>query len=202
MNPAINAMPQIPQLKDTRILRPSETALALNLIGRMDLLRLKAIARLHARGLPPDVSWDDLLQEAFTRVIVGSRRKPPGLGMVPFLAGVMRSLRTQHWQRARGRTAAPATLRIDQTHDLSREAALCDFYSNPEQSLIAQEQLEAIDKLFAGDSVVLGIIAGLAEGRPAAQIRAVMKISKTDYDSARKRMRRALLREGLTCEPN
>jgi RNA polymerase sigma-70 factor (ECF subfamily) len=195
-------MPQIPQLKDKRILRPSETALALNLVGRMDLLRLKAIARLHARGLPPDISWDDLLQEAFTRVLVGSRRKPPDVAMVPFLAGIMRSLRAQHWQRAGRGAAAPATLRIDHARDLSRETALCDAASDPERSLIAQEQLDAIGKLFSGDPVALRIIAGLAEGRSAAQIRAAMEISKTDYDSARKRMRRALLREGLTCTQN
>jgi len=60
----------------------------------MDFLRLKSIARWHARGLPPDVTWDDLLQEAVTRVLVGSRRQPEGLTMVAFLAGVMRSLRT------------------------------------------------------------------------------------------------------------
>jgi RNA polymerase sigma-70 factor (ECF subfamily) len=199
MNTVIDSMAQIPQLKDPRILLPSETAVALNLIGRMDLLRLKAIARLHARGLPPDVTWDDLLQEAFTRVLVGSRRKPPDVAMVPFLAGIMRSLRSQHWQRAWRKGGSSATLRIDHAGDLSRDTALCDAAADPEQSLIAQEQLEAIHALFVGDPIVLRIIAGLAEGRSAAQIRAAMNISKTDYDSARKRMRRALLREGLTC---
>src|SRR5258708_930774 len=57
-------MSPIPQLADDRVLRPAETALALKLISRMDFLRLKSIARWHARGLPPDVTWDDLLQEA------------------------------------------------------------------------------------------------------------------------------------------
>ena len=60
-------MAQLPELVDQRILRPAETALALKLITRMDFLRLKAIARLYARGLPPDVTWDDLLQEANVR---------------------------------------------------------------------------------------------------------------------------------------
>lgn len=36
-------------------------------------------------------------------------------------------------------------------------------------------------------------------GLTAEQIRAHFRISRTDYDSARKRMRRCLLREGLTC---
>ena len=195
-------MPQIPQLADNRVLRPAEVALALNLITRMDFLRLKAVARLHARGLPPDVSWDDLLQEAFTRALVGSRRKPHSVPMVAFLAGIMRSLRTEHWRRVRGGPASCETMRIDHQRDLSRAAELRDPASDIEQSLLASEQIEALERLFAGDLVVLGIIAGLAEGRSAAQIRSAMGISKTDYDSGRKRLRRTLLREGLTCAQN
>jgi DNA-directed RNA polymerase specialized sigma24 family protein len=195
-------MPQIPQLADPRILTPAQVALALNLISRMDFLRLKAIARLHARGLPPDVSWDDLLQEAFTRAMTGSRRKPQSVAMVAFLAGIMRSLRAEHWRRARGGPVSNETLRIDHQRDLSRAAELRDPGCDLEQALLAREQIEAIEQLFAGDPVALGILAGLAEGRSAAQIRAGMGVSKIDYDSARKRMRRALLREGLTCGLN
>jgi RNA polymerase sigma-70 factor (ECF subfamily) len=190
----------IPQLTDNRILRPAETALALNLISRMDFLRLKAIARLHARGLPPDVTWDDLLQEAITRILVGSRRLPEGVPIIACLAGIMRSLRTEHWRRARQGPRSCETLHIDQQRDLSREAALRDPGPDPERSLMAREALGAIQELFGDDAVALRIIAGLAEGRSAGQIRAATGISKTDYDSARRRMRRALLREGLTCE--
>src|ERR1700685_1348441 len=122
MSSAKAHMPQIPQLADQRILTPAQVALALNIISRMDFLRLKAIARLHARGLPPDISWDDLLQEAFTRAVVGTRRKPQGVSMVAFLAGIMRSLRTAHWRRGRGGPASAETLRIDHQRDLSRAA--------------------------------------------------------------------------------
>jgi DNA-directed RNA polymerase specialized sigma24 family protein len=195
-------MAQIPQLADHRILRPAETALALKLITRMDFLRLKSIARLHARGLPPDVSWDDLLQEAFTRVIGGSRRKPTGVNMVAFLAGIMRSLRADHWRRARGGPGAPQTLRIDHERDLSHQPELRDAGVDLEHSLIAQEQLDSLQALFAGDTVILGIIECLAEGHSPAQIRAILRISKTDYESGRKRLRRALLKEGLTCAQN
>jgi DNA-directed RNA polymerase specialized sigma24 family protein len=195
-------MSPLPQLTDNRVLRPAETALALNLIGRMDFLRLKSIARWHARGLPPDVTWDDLLQEAITRVLVGSRRQPQGVKMVAFLAGIMRSLRAEHWRRARHGPGSADSLRIDHKRDLSKEPALRDSAPDPEQSLMAREELCAIEGLFAGDIVALRIIAGLAEGRSAAQIRDAAGISKTDYDSARRRIRRALLREGLTCENN
>ena len=195
-------MRQIPQLTDERILTPAQVALALNIISRMDFLRLKAIARLHARGLPPDVGWDDLLQEAFTRAMVGSRRKPQGVAMVAFLAGIMRSLRAEHWRRARGGPRSHETLRIDHQRDVSRAVELRDPESDLEQALLAREQIEAIERLFAGDSAALGILAGLAEGRSAAQIRADMGLSKTVYDSARRRIRRTFLREGLTCGLN
>jgi len=148
------------------------------------------------------VTWDDLLQEAFTRVLIGTRRQPEGVTMVALLAGIMRSLRAEHWRRARHGPGSSDTLRIDQQRDLSREPALRDPVPDPERSLMAREELRAIERLFTGDRIALRIIAGLAEGRSAAQIRAAADISKTDYDSARRRMRRALLREGLTCENN
>src|SRR5882724_11574162 len=150
MRTATATMPQIPQLADGRVLNTAETALALELISRMDFLRLKTIARWHARGLPPDVAWDDLLQEALTRVIVGSRRKPEGVSMVAFLAGIMRSLRTEHWRRVRGGPGSRETLRIDH-EDRALAAELRDPAADFERALIAREQLFAIEQLFAGD---------------------------------------------------
>jgi hypothetical protein len=75
-------MRQIQPLVDTKVVRPAESALALRLVTEMELLRLKTIAKLHARGLPPDVGWDDLLQEALTRVLVGARPPPENVPMV------------------------------------------------------------------------------------------------------------------------
>lgn len=187
-------------LVNTRVLRPTESALALKLVGEMDLLRLKAIARLHARGMPPDVGWEDLLQEALTRVLTGARRIPQAVAPVAFIAGVMRSLRSEHWRRfgaAHRRQDAPSEYRAYRTPEL----ALRDTAPGPERSLMAAEELRAIERLFAEDPVVLAILDALGEGLAAEQIRAQLSLTKTEYDSARKRMRRGLLREGLTCEP-
>jgi DNA-directed RNA polymerase specialized sigma24 family protein len=195
-------MPKIGPLVDTRIIRPAETALALDMVGEIDLLRLKAIARLHARGLPPDVGWEDLLQEAFTRVFVGVRQTPEGVTMVAFLAGVMRSLKSEHWRRAfAGRYGNDGTLRLEQPRERFGDLELPDPAPGPERALMARQELEAIQSLFADDLVVQQIMTGLGEGLSAEQIRVEHGISKTDYESARKRMRGCLLREGLTCEP-
>jgi DNA-directed RNA polymerase specialized sigma24 family protein len=187
-------MPQIQPFAPGIIMTPAGTAFALELVTSIDLLRLKAIARLHARGLPPDVGWDDLLQEAFARVLTGARQPPQGVSMVAFLAGVMRSLRADHWRRALQSGHAVA----NDTH----QAELADPAPDPERALSALQELATIDQLFAADRLALEIIGGLARGLSAEQIRSANGISKTDYDSARRRMRRLLLRQGLTsCEP-
>lgn len=192
-------MRPLPPLVDRRILNPAQTALALELVSRMDLLRLKAIARVYARGLAPEVTWEDLLQEALTRVIAGSRRRPRNVPMVAFLAGILRSLRGEHWRRATRDSAGHDPLRID--HARGDSLALADRRSDPERALIARQELLAIRELFAGDAAASSIIEGLGAGLSAEEIRRATGLGPTDYDSARKRIRRALLREGLTCGP-
>lgn len=189
-------MPQFPPLVDFRILRQTENALALGVVSDLELLRLKALARWYARGLPPDVSWEDLLQEALTRILVGTRRVPDGVAAVAFVAGVMRSLRSEYWQRiGKKRT------RKRRRSDSGGEADLVDSAPNPERMLMAQQELAAIRTLFIGDATALLILDGMARGLTVEDIRLAAGLSDTDYASARKRMRRTLLREGLTCEP-
>jgi hypothetical protein len=101
----------------------------------------------------------------------------------------MRSLKADHWRRV---SRGPDYALADQAMEP------WDPAPDPEHSLNAVQELAAIDRLFADDALALQIIAGLSEGLSAEQIRRARDISKTDYDSARKRMRRILLREGLT----
>jgi RNA polymerase sigma-70 factor (ECF subfamily) len=194
-------MPPNQPLVDTKVLRPAQIALALKLITRLDFLRLKTIARLHARGLPPDVDWDDLLQEAFTRVIAGSRQLPDNVTMIAFLAGIMRSLKSDHWRRVQAGGAAAHSLRIDEHSDRSQALDAADPQADLERAVMARQELTAIESLFADDPWALKIIKGLGEGLSADQIRRAAGISKTEYDSTRRRMRRTLIREGLTCDP-
>jgi DNA-directed RNA polymerase specialized sigma24 family protein len=175
---------------------PAAEALSRKLVTKMDLLRLKAIARLQARGLPPEVGWSDLLQEAFARVLDGSRKPPEGVSVVVFLAGVMRSIKSEHCRRARRQASRLPKMLADLESD-GDDGEPRDPTPNPERKLAVMQELARIDQLFADDLRARQVIEGLFEGCSPEQICARYEMSTTEYDSTRKRMRRTLLREGL-----
>ena len=146
-----------------------------------DLARLQALARLRARTLP-GVEWSDLLHEAIVRALDRTRRWPAEVPVVAFLAQSMRSIAHDH----RRRQAQFDTWR----REAGRDAASVD----PEASIAARRAIDTILRSFAGDTTVGQILEGLAYGRSAAEIRGRHGLSEIDYDSARKRLRRALLR--------
>lgn len=180
---------------------PAARALDAKLVTVADLLRLKVIARLHARGLPPDVGWSDLLQETFTRVLEGSRRPPNGVPVVAFLAGVMRSIKEQYWRQAcRGAKYLPKLLADLEVIEV-REDELADPAPSPERSVNAIQEIESINQLFHDDLQARQIISGLWEEQTPEEICTAHGMTKIEYDSTRKRMRRALVRAGLRHQP-
>lgn len=166
---------------------PLEKAVATKLVGDMNLLRLKVSARILARGLAPDIYWWDLLQEAFARVLNGTRRRPPDVPIDVFMTGVMRSIRAEYRRRQ-------WQLRLAMSRGVDSEL---DTSADPERSVVAQQELEALGELFADDPIVTHIMTGLGDGLSAEEIRIKYGLTNTEYDSARKRMRRALLRDGI-----
>lgn len=119
---------------------PAAEALARKLVTRLDLLRLKGIARLHARGLPAEVGWSDLLQEAFARVLDGSRKPPEGVPIVVFLAGVMRSIRSEHCRRARRQASQLPKMLADLDSD-GEGSEPRDPRLDPERNLAVMQEL-------------------------------------------------------------
>jgi DNA-directed RNA polymerase specialized sigma24 family protein len=165
---------------------------ALAALSDDDLLRLRALARLRARSLPSGIAWSDLLHEAVVRALEGTRRWPPGVPLLAFLAGIMRSLCDEQWRRRlrEGRLPQPEDATAA---TLSGTAHATD----PERLYAAAEALAAVDRLFATDTVALKVVAGLTNGLGAEEIQRHYGLSTIEYDTARRRMRRILLRHGL-----
>ena len=175
------------QIQPARLARTTEqVAQALRRLTDADLLRLEALARLRARGLPGGVAWSDLLNEAIRRALDGSRPWPPGVPLLAFLAQIMRSIWSELCRRD--------TLERRQVlMAVSRDSDEMD----PERIVAATQALATIHKLFTRDVAALNVIAGLADGRTAQEIRAIHDLSEAEYDTIRKRIRRTLLRQGL-----
>ena len=157
-------------------------------LGDADLLRLRAIAHLRARALP-GLEWSDVFNEAILRLLDGSRVCPHGIPLVAIIAMTMRGVADDHRRRIRRerRLLVPA----DDAARQSPDPAPC---VDLERVMAAAQALAALDRLFARDTEVLWIIAGLAEGLGPEEIRRRHGLDETAYDTARRRMRRALLR--------
>jgi RNA polymerase sigma-70 factor (ECF subfamily) len=157
---------------------------ALAALSEEDLLRLRAIARLRARSLPEGMSWSDLLHEAVLRALTGARPWPPGVPLLAFLAGVMRSLCDEQWRRQRRQDHLPTPHGSGGADD-------------PERACAAAEALAAIQRLFVSDAAALKVIKGLISGMAAEEIRRHYDLTAVEYDTTRRRIRRTLLRHGL-----
>jgi DNA-directed RNA polymerase specialized sigma24 family protein len=176
-----------------------DIARAIRSLSDADLVRLKALARLWARGLPGGVGWTDVLHEAIVRALDGSRKWPPEVPILAFLSGIMRSICDDQWRRARRELEV-----LVRGEDLADLCASGDEVKSPspERVVAAAQSLAAIDRLFACDPLALKIIAGLAEGLTPTEICKRHGMSERQYDTTRKRMRRALLRCGLEWSPS
>jgi len=175
----------------------ADVAHAIHALSDAQLVRLKALARLWSRGLPGGLGWTDVLNEAIVRVLDGSRPWPPDVPLLAFLSGVMRSICDDQWRRARRELLVRVGDLTVHLGDRNPSGEEVESSPDPERVLAAAQALAAIHELFAADPCALKIIAGLAEGLTAAEICRHYDMAERDYDTARKRMRRALLRCGL-----
>jgi len=171
----------------------ADVARAIHGLSDADLVRLGALARLWTRGLPGLLGWSDVLHEAIARALDGSRKWPPGVPILAFLSGIMRSICVDQWRHEQ----RESLLLVRDGSSADASAAADGAARDPERMLAAAQRLAAIHRLFAGDAAALKIVAGLAEGLTPDEICRRFGLSDRDYDTTRKRMRRALLRRGL-----
>ena len=168
----------------------ADVARAIHSLTDADLVRLRALARLWTRGLPGGLAWSDILHEAIARALDGSRKCRPACRSSPSCPGSC---------AASASTSGGASSRVPADRARRRRRRLCAAHDarDPERMLAAAQRLAAIHRLIAGDAPALKIIAGLAEGLMPDEICRRYALSEREYDTTRKRMRRALLRRGL-----
>jgi DNA-directed RNA polymerase specialized sigma24 family protein len=124
------------------------------------------------------------VHDAVLRALTGARPWPPGVSLLAFLAGVMRSIGDEQWRRHR------------RQHDLLSpgDGGGAD---DPERACAARRLSSLIQRLFASDAAALKVITGLISGMRAEDIRRYYDLTAVEYDTTRRRIRRILLRRGL-----
>lgn len=167
-----------------------ELSLALNGLTAADAARVKQIAVLRAAGTGWD--WQDLFNEAVVRCLSGSRKWPLSVPFVAFLVQTMRSIAYEERNEAKLFISSSELDEGSSSTQSSLEDRLVEEVT-PERRLRAQQSLALVEALFDGDAQGLAVLLASAEANSPEVICEELGLSKTQYASTLRRIRRKLL---------
>lgn len=166
-------------------------------LSTADSARLAQLARLRCLGAV-GLEWQDLLHEAFIRMLDGRRRWPRDVPFVAFMAQTMRSIASET------RQADMVEFGALEEHEARGEQgaahALAGTDITPEREMAGRQMLLEIEALFADDAIGLAVLEGLARGDPAGEMQMQLGLDPTTYASTLRRIRRRLTNHLLPTE--
>jgi DNA-directed RNA polymerase specialized sigma24 family protein len=133
---------------------------------------LMKIAMMYARKTP--FGHDDLIQESILRVLDGRRPWPNGLGAVPFLAGVARSI-AWDWKR----------------ESVEEPPSGNDTHKEERNTIATIDAMKLLD-LFNDDPIARTIVEAMLEGGRGEELQQLSGLDKTGYESKRVKIRRRI----------
>ena len=173
----------------------AELRLAIETISKLDRIRLLKKARVLATGT--GMEPDDLFQETVARSLEknGGRNCPHDVKILTFLGNVMRSIAShsrEKWERE-------MPLGVNEDDEDDPFVAIPDPGPSPVEVVIGRldyrRTIARIEAMFDEDPQAQAIVIGIMEDWSPHEICALEPMSKNEYGSARKRVRRKLLRE-------
>lgn len=168
---------------------------ALATLRPIDLARLQLKATILAPGT--GMGPDDLLQEALASALEenGGRNCPRDVDPVTFLGNAIRSIASH----ARHKWAREMPIGATEENGDDPIVDAPDPAPSPEEAVIGRidhgRTIARIEAMFEGDPKAEAIVIGRMEGWSPDEIRKMETMSDKEYAAARKRVRRALLRE-------
>jgi DNA-directed RNA polymerase specialized sigma24 family protein len=133
---------------------------------------LNRIARIYAKKT--NLGHDDLLQEAYMRVLDGRRAWPRSVEVVPFLAGVMKSVAWDWRVQSHGEEVDPDTVGVE------------------DHSAAAKLELQKLLAIFDDDPIAQKIIIAMMEGSRGGELKEISGLTQTEYETKRTKIRRRL----------
>jgi DNA-directed RNA polymerase specialized sigma24 family protein len=155
---------------------------ALARLGDADLRRAERIADFLARGLL-DWKGEDLLQEAYVKLLSGERRFPRGVPALKVLKSVMHSEASNARKGART-SPVDRRMQIETVDGADRRS--------PEVELLALEQFKALVATCSGDPDAELVVLAWADGLKGAEAQEATGLESKAFDAARKRATRRL----------
>ena len=165
-----------------------EVRQAAEALTRVDLKRLWAVSRVIIGGYHVDRAgrdYDDLVSEAFLRTLDGSRRWKRGVGFLHHLAEVMRSVACD-WKLQESRAA----LWSRSESAMSAAANVPNPGPSAESVAETRDELQHLIGAFSDDAPARAVIEGWAVGYKSPEIMERHGMSKKEFQTAVRRVRR------------
>lgn len=160
-------------------LSPIEVRRALDRLRPADIVRLSELARNWARGLRGHDA-DDMLNEAFDRVLSGRRSWPSDVPTPAFFSGVMRSIASQ-WRREGAR--------LPLIED-GEEGATENIAGGLSPDLELNDLISRMRHALAGDPEARETLEHILADSDRDEAQCASGLNATRYETARRRMLR------------
>ena len=163
----------------------AEVKAAIEALSKEDLYRLYRYAnrvRRYPVIMATGMSSEDVLQEAFTRVLSGKRNwDQSAVPFVKYMMGVMKSM-ISHTQDSESN-------RLQIVKEVQERTPVTQVIT-PETILAATETLRSLEKHFAKDEIALLYMMARGEGIPLNEVASHLSLSANEVEAARKRVER------------
>jgi RNA polymerase sigma-70 factor (ECF subfamily) len=140
---------------------------------------LVKIARVYARKRNTPYDYEDLIYEAYTRIIGERRKWPRGEPAVKFIGGVIVSIAWE-WRNS---------------VEVNAELEIGDK-GTEEQTTMSRIDAKRIIDLFQDDAVAQRLVVAMLEGARGQELTDLSGLTSTEYESKRRKIRRRLERLG------
>lgn len=177
-----------PGLEAPEVLSADEVWKSVAKLTRPDFGRLRRAARYFAWR--SDMDADDLLQEAFTRALRGSRQCGRKTDFIAFLCGTMRSIA---YEVNRARKHDPKLVAIAESRSDLEPAT---YAPSPEREVISRidygEVLRRIDAAVADDEELQYLLEGVKDGMRGEDLQDLLGVDEKGLATARRRLKRRI----------
>jgi len=177
--------------KSLEILTLKEVEEAFKALTPADWARLELFSRRFAHVLNKHPK--DVVSSAVIDALDGTRKCRRNLKPVAFLFGIIRSEASNELKKKDPlRNATIINIEDSETDDYSNFDIPAPEEINPENQLIAKQEIDALFDLVSDDEIAGLVMQTICEGMSGTEACKELGISKTDYESARRKINRRL----------